>query len=471
MDSNKVNYKKAGTYYMAGTLVNKGISLITIPIFTRILSTSDYGIVSTYNSWLAIIGIFIGCALYMGIRLAFLDYTEKIDDVMSTIVTYTIIAGCTFAGIYAVAAGVFGVGYGLGLGLICIFHGTASMLAEDFSMYLQMRYQYKARTLLLTLPNIISVTIAFFLIKYVMTEDLYMGRILPTAVVYVAVALIIVILVYKKSRCFFNREYLSYCMKISLPLVLHAIALNILGQSDRIMLTSMYSASAAGIYSLIYNYGTAATVVTTGFQGVYDPWLLNNMKNEKYQDINEMSKNYTVLISYAMVGIIMIGPEVVKILAAESYWEGISIIPPIVLANYIIFVYTFYVGIEHYYKRTTVIALNTIVAAVVNLILNYIFIPEFGYVAAAYTTVAGYVVCLIMHIIYAKKLNKELFPFVRFIPALLQVAAFSVVFYFFMDNPWIRWGLLIAYTIVLFFAYRKTINKYFPELKKIVKRK
>lgn len=464
-----VSLKKAGTYYMLGTLVNKGISLITIPIFTRILSTYDYGIVSTYNSWLAIIGIMIGCALYMGIRLAFLDYAEKIDDVMSTIVTYTIAAGFVFATLYAILSGVFGVGYGLELGLICIIHGTALMLVEDFSMYLQMKYRYKERTLLLTLPNIIAVTIAFFLIKYVMTEDLYMGRILPTAFIYVVSAFFIVILVYKKSRCFFNKGHLGYCVKISLPLVFHAIALNILGQSDRIMLTGMYSASAAGIYSLIYNYGTAATVVTTGFQGVWDPWLLNNMKDEKYEEINEMSKKYMVLISYAVVSIIMIGPEVVKILASSVYWEGISIIPPIVLANYAIFVYSFFVSIEHYYKKTTVIAVNTFVAAGINLILNYIFIPRFGYVAAAYTTVAGYVVCLILHIFYSRQLDDQLFPLKMFVAPLMQVVVSSVVYYFFIDNPWMRWGLLVMYTVVLLFVYKTTLMQFFPRLKKVMR--
>lgn len=57
------------------------------------------------------------------------------------------------------------------------------------------------------------------------------------------------------------------------------------------------------------------------------------------------------------------------------------------------------------WHRTVRISLYTAVAAVINLVLNYIFIPYFGYVAAAYTTIVSYVVALILHTSYAKKLR------------------------------------------------------------------
>lgn len=65
---------------MIGSLFNKGIGFITVPIFTRILTLSDYGIVTTYNSWVSIISMFISLALYMGIRLSFVDYEKKVND-------------------------------------------------------------------------------------------------------------------------------------------------------------------------------------------------------------------------------------------------------------------------------------------------------------------------------------------------------------------------------------------------------
>ena len=64
--NDNVSLKKASTFYLIGSLFNKGIGFITVPIFTRILTLSDYGIVTTYNSWVSIISMFISLALYMG---------------------------------------------------------------------------------------------------------------------------------------------------------------------------------------------------------------------------------------------------------------------------------------------------------------------------------------------------------------------------------------------------------------------
>ena len=94
-----------------------------------------------------------------------------------------------------------------------------------------------------------------------------------------------------------------------------------------------------------------ATVITTSLDGVWVPWFTERLKNREIKSINDLAVDYINLMTYAMVGVMLVGPEVVKLLASSKYWEGISIIPPVVLANYIIFAYTLYVNIEHYYSK------------------------------------------------------------------------------------------------------------------------
>ena len=71
---NNMNLKKAGLLYTFGSFFNKGIAFFTVPLFTRILSTSDYGIVSTYNSWVGTVTVLISMTLYMAIRQSFIYY-------------------------------------------------------------------------------------------------------------------------------------------------------------------------------------------------------------------------------------------------------------------------------------------------------------------------------------------------------------------------------------------------------------
>lgn len=454
----KISFKKAGTYYLIGNLFNKGIAFLTIPVFTRILSKSEYGIVNTYNSWISILTIVMGFAIYMGIRAAFVDYKEEIDDFMSVSTTFTLLCGAVITVMVGGVALFLPLNISVSVVFLCLMQGVAAALLQNYSMYLMMKYSYKLRTMFMILPNLISVVISILVILFVLKSNLYMGRIVPTACVTIGFALITVVMVYRKSRKLFNKKMLKYALAISAPLVLHGIALTLLSQSDRMMITWLADSAQTGIYSLIYNFSMIATVITTSLDGIWVPWFTDKLKNRETQAINTKVVGYINLMTYAMIGIILIGPEVVKLLASKGYWEGISIIPPIVLSNFIIFAYTLYVNIEHFHKKTLVITINTLIAAGANLILNLIFIPLFGYVAAAYTTLVSYIISFALHAIRAKKLEKELYTLKTFAPSLIHLTLATVVFYVCMDMWYIRIPVLVIYIILMFYKNRDLIK-------------
>ena len=89
----------------------------------------------------------------------------------------------------------------------------------------------------------------------------------------------------------------------------------------------------------------------------------------------------------------LIAPEILLILGGKSYLEAVYVITPVAMGCVCQFLYTMFVNIEQFKKKTVGMAVASMIAACVNLILNYIFIPRIGYLAAAYTTLVGYV-CL-----------------------------------------------------------------------------
>lgn len=468
---NHSDYKKASTYYFVGNIFNKGMSFITVPIFTRILTTYDYGIVTTYNSWVTMLTMVLGFALHSGIRIAYIDYKDKYDDFTSTQVFFTLIASGAISFFIVAGAKLLNVNTSITLIVLCLANSISAAVVQDYSYYLMMQYRYKFRTAIMILPNLISVIFSIIAVMFVCKTDLYMGRIVPTAFVNTVFGLIVVVLVFRKSHVLFNKEYLSYGLKYSVPLIVHGIALNILSQSDRVMITWLADASQTGIYSLIYNFSMIASVITTSLEGVWVPWFLEKLKERKLDEIEKIAKDYINLMTYVMVCLIFVAPEVVKILASEPYWEGIVIIPPVVLANYIIFIYTLYVNIEHYYKKTLYITANTLIAAGTNLILNYIFIPYYGYVAAAYTTIASYVLSFVLHSRYAKKLEPDLYPLKTFARPLTHILITCILFYLLIDIWYIRWALMAVYFFAMLFKERNRIFEYFPGIKeKLTKR-
>jgi len=105
------------------------------------------------------------------------------------------------------------------------------------------------------------------------------------------------------------------------------------------MITSLRNAAETGVYSLVYNLSMIATVITTSLDGIWVPWFTGKLKERKIREINVLAMDYVHLMTYAMVALILVGPEILKIFADQRYWEGMSIIPPIALANYMIFMY------------------------------------------------------------------------------------------------------------------------------------
>lgn len=100
----KKDFAEAGALYFIATLFNKGIGFVTVPIFSRILTTSDYGTVTTFNSWVSMISVFISLALYNAVRNSFVDMDDKErPHFLSTIITFTGLVFLTVMGVCVVA--------------------------------------------------------------------------------------------------------------------------------------------------------------------------------------------------------------------------------------------------------------------------------------------------------------------------------------------------------------------------------
>lgn len=182
------------------------------------------------------------------------------------------------------------------------------------------------------------------------------------------------------------------------------------------------------------------------------------MKSKAYKDINIVVVDYIHFMTYAICGLLMVGPEILKLMATKAYWEGIAVIPPIILSSYINFVYGLYVNVEHYNRETIKISVNTVIAAICNIVLNFIFIPHFGYIAAGFTTTATNIISLLIHAKCSRKLNPEVFPVRLFFEPLIHLAIFTALFYLFADHWMVRWGVIIVYITLMAIRERKKIQ-------------
>ncbi|MET3655506.1 oligosaccharide flippase family protein [Sporosarcina psychrophila] len=446
---------KAGGFYLFGNLFDKALAFLTIPIFTRLMSTSDYGLVNTYLSWVTILSVIVGLSLGSSIRSAYLDFKEELEEYISSIFFLSFLNFGITSAIIIIISYLFIEQVDLILVVLCLLQSFMIYIINSISIKYMMSMEYIKKTLILAIPNII---IGILSVVYLLNinSEYYFGRIIPFVIVATILGSYFLIKAFIKGRKFINKLYWKYALGLSIPLVFHGLSINILSTADRTMITTYHSTSETGIYSLAYSFSMIAMVVIASLESVWIPWFNKKLQNGERDVINKNVKLYIEVIVIVMIVILMVGPEVLEILAPEEYWSGKVLIGPILLASFFIFLYSISVNLEYYYKSTKIIAVNTIIAAFVNISLNFIFIPIYGAIGAAFTTVFAYVVSFGIHYYAARKLDNQLFPFEIYIKPVIIMLFFVTLSYVILDYAVYRWVIaIIGFSLYILISLKK----------------
>ena len=193
-------------------------------------------------------------------------------------------------------------------------------------------------------------------------------------------------------------------MKISLPIIPHGVGQIILSSFDRVMITSYIGSTAAGLYSFAYTIYSIILVAGDSISTVYEPWAYERFAEKEYDIVKKRSTIYIVLLAVVCSGAMLIAPELVRILGSQKYVDAIPAVTPILGAGFFAMAYNIPSTVEYYYGKTSFIAIGTVLAAVLNIAMNAIFIPKYGYLAAAYTTLGSYLVYFIFHCMIAHRI-------------------------------------------------------------------
>lgn len=396
---------KAGLWYTIGNIILKGCAFLSLPIFTRLLSTSDFGIYNAYIAYEQIFTAILGLGFYGTIKNAKIDFKERFDKYLSSIVSLSVI----IFGLFLVVTNVFYPVYSSVLGFSrfvtnCLFFQSfGSYLLYFYGVKLNAEFRYCAFLIMSSINVLGNTVLSVILILFVFPNERYLGRILGSAIPLIGIGFFLCLIIWKKGRTACKKEYWKYGLTIGLPLLPHVISQSLLSQVDRIMIRDIVGTSEAGIYGYIYTICTILYIVGNSMENAWSPWVFYTLDSGDEKRIKRAGKDYVTVFAFLTIGFFCVMPEVTKIMAGRDYWEGISLIVPLTFGNYFVFLYGLPVNIEYYHKKTGFISLGTMLAAVLNALLNYFGIILFGYQAAAYTTFFSYGMLFLFHWLIAKR--------------------------------------------------------------------
>ncbi|WP_423799413.1 lipopolysaccharide biosynthesis protein [Neobacillus sp. SAB-20_R2A] len=397
---------KASVWFMVGSFLQKGISFLTIPIFTRLLSTEEYGIVSVYTAWSSILVIFATLNLSGGVyNRGLLKYEE--NKFTASLQGLSTVFAISLLLIYLLFHNSF-------YEFTKLSHTLMLTMLICFIFLPGINFWYVGQRFKFEYKNVITVTIFSTILTTVVTiaavyfsENRGFMNILAMTIMPALIAVPFYLKNFLKGKKFFDKEIWKYALVFNLPLVPHYLSNLVLSQSDRIMINNLAGSNYAAIYSVAYSVAMIMIILCDSINASLTPWRYQKLEQKEYKEIGDASQKTLILIGSIIVLFNIFAPEIIRLFTPPSYHEAIWVIPPIILSVYFIFLYSFFSNVEFYFMKTKFMMLASVAAAALNILLNYIFIPIYGYLAAGYTTLFCYVIFTIAHFGFMKKVCKE----------------------------------------------------------------
>ncbi len=388
-------------YGISGTIA-KSIGIFLIPIYTRIFSPSDYGIIALITTLTGLIGKFIVLGLDNSSARWFYD-SDKAQDQKYTISSWF---WCQLGVSFIIAIGLF-----LFASQVSVFllkskdHAILVQIAAltipfgTFSKVLGnwLRYQRRAWTTSIfsttTSLGTIGIIVLFVVVYRWGLIGIYSARFIAAVITaLVAVAIL---------KTWINPILVSWArlkemLIYGLPLVPAAIASWITISSDRFILQMFHDSAEVGLYSIAATLASGVALVTGAFQMSWGPFAFSiYRKKESLNVYSKVFSLYALMFCFLGTAISLFAPLLLRILTTPEYYKANSCVP-FLSFSYIAIGATYVISIgSGIVKRSSPIAIGIFIGAAINIVLNFILIPRYGKEGAAIATLISFIGVLI----------------------------------------------------------------------------
>ncbi|OUP56314.1 hypothetical protein B5F14_09785 [Faecalitalea cylindroides] len=463
MNESKRLIKNTGIIAL-GNLSTKLVSFFLLPLYTALLTTSEYGTVDYITS----ISLFCTPCITVLMEEAMFrflidcDTDESKSRVISTSLVIVTMGSLTFFSIaipilfivkyeYTIYLVLYIITLALNEMLSALLRGLGRM--DQFALYNFLTGSFQV------VLNVVF--IAFFRWGII-------GMLLASIIARMVISMLYIV----KLRVW---DYIDFknlkrsekidMIKYSIPLIPNKLSWTIIKLSSRIIITNTLGSSVNGIYAVAYKF---PDLMDTIYGFFYQSWKESSARVKKnggvevfYNYIYINLKNFMFSIVLGMTAFM---PLVFRILINESYFDAIFYVPILLLGTYFSNISGFYGGIFTAYKDTKIMGNTTIVGAVLNLFIVIIGINEFGLYAASFAVfLSNFIICIYRKI----RVKKYVFLKKSMHQDVLSIIVLALVFgcFYSMSFSIQVIGALIA-IIYAFYVNKNLIMIIFEEFKK-----
>ena len=443
-----------------------GINYLTMPIVTGIISTSEYGLISLYNSWYEIIAIIASLTLIKPdiTNVGLYNCSDNRWKYLSSVLGLTAVSTAALAVIYILFAQPISEFFKLPHSLMILMLISCCALPATTVWRYKQRYEYKYVSAFIVVvgsalaAQIISIA-AVWEAKKLGCANLAVVKLWSAAAVNVPVAAVIYVYICQKGRKLINFPLWKTTLLTVIPLIPHYLGFAVFHASDKIMISRMVSTSKAGIYSLSAEIATIGMLFWSGLSVSVTPFMHKHLGMKKFNAINTLLKPAMLFAAAVCIAAALAAPEIIRILATKEYLEGVYAAPAVAVGLFMAILYDMFSCVTFFNKKTVMVMIATITAAITNVVLNYVFIKRFGYIAAGYTTFLSNAVLAGMHYWNVRIMEKKTMFDIKFILKLSTVVTVSCMLCNLLyDGYIIRYALLCVLLMFIWKNNRKFMH-------------
>jgi O-antigen/teichoic acid export membrane protein len=397
LDEIRVAVRHAAVYGF-GAVAAKALGFLMLPVYTRFLSPADYGVLEILDLSMSLFGMFLN----MGMTAALLRYygiaqsADERKQVVSTAFIFVAISGAIafvigLGAVRAISAAVLGPAVPSRYLLLSFSSFILAYVTNVPRTYLR-ALEASGKYALLDTASVFS--ILTLNIVFIVVLKIGLVGILLSALIVNTATLSLCVWTVRRVGLRFSRRTLLELMEFGLPLVFSNLALFVLNFADRFFLQHLQSIEVVGIYAVGYKCAYMMNFLMV--QPFYVMWQARMYAIHKRTDhanvFGQLFMLYAVLLTYAGLALGLFSSEFVHFMVSSRFAASRDVIPIVVLA------YVFH-GLAYYaqtgmllVKRTKLVGLVSAMAAGVNIVMNWLLIPKYGMLGAAWATVTGFFV-------------------------------------------------------------------------------
>lgn len=399
--SNNLTIKNSIIYVFAES-INKLIPFILLPILTIYLTPESYGIIFTYNAYVAVLAVFIHLSLSGAVNVNFHQLSKENLKIYitNTLLILFFFTFCIFIFIFNFQEY---LQQQINLTFFWINIAVLNVFFQFFTIINLVLWQAEQNAKKYALYQfsftILSTTFILICVAYLKLG--WEGYLIGQLVSILIFSLLSIWLIFKRGYLNFqiNFIYIKDALKFGIPLIPHSLSGWFKTGVDRFFLTSLLGSTATGIYALGCHLGMIVGIMTVAFNQAFSQYLYKKLANITGKDKIKLVKYtylYFVLVLLLASLISYLSPWFIVNFINQRYLDSIEIIPWIAFGYVFQGMYFMVVNYIFFVKQTAALSFVTFTTGILHVILSYVFIKFYGIQGAAYATTLSFFITFIL---------------------------------------------------------------------------